>query len=272
MRRRSPAALVLTAALLLVPAACGDDGADEETGTSTTTEAPAETTAGGDDGSTTTAADDGSNTTTTGADDGSTTTTADEGDLPGERIDIHPYEGAHLGVVGVAAGDTLNVRTGPGTTFDVVTELGPLSQEPTATGHNRTVDDGSLWVEVTVDDERSGWVNAAYVSQPGSVVDITDDVPAASGATAVEVAEVVAASRAPAEEGPEPTITVVAEPSEGDGGEEVTIDVIGLGDDAQEGERLIVVAALATGGTGYALVSVESIALCARGVADGLCV
>lgn len=265
--RRSPAVLVLTAALVLGLAACGGDGDDEDTGASTTTEAAATTTAA-TDGSTTTAAGD---TTTTAAEDGSTTTTATDEDLPGEPIDIYPYEGAHLGVIGVEAGDTLNVRTGPGTDFDVVTELNPLSQEPTATGRNRTLDDDSLWVEVTVGDE-TGWVNGAYVAQPGAVVDITADVPAASGETIVELAEAIAAGRAGSEEGPQPTITVVAGPDEGDEGEEITVDVVGLADDAQKGERLTIVAAPATGGTGYAVISVESIALCARGVTgDGLC-
>lgn len=264
--RRSPAVLALTVALVLGLAACGDDGGDEDTGASTTT-AAAETSTTAADGATTTAGE----ATTTTAEDGSTTTAVADEDLPGEPIDIYPYEGAHLGVVGVEAGDTLNVRTGPGTDFDVVAELNPLSQEPTATGRNRTLDDGSLWVEVAVGDE-TGWVNGGYVAQPGAVVDITADVPAASGETAVELAEVIAAGRASSDEGPQPTVTVVAGPNEDEGGEEVTVDIIGLADDAQKGERLIVVAAPATGGTGYAVVSVESIALCARGVTgDGLC-
>jgi uncharacterized protein YraI len=258
--------LALTSVLVLVLAGCGDDGSDdEETGATTTTEAPSSSASDPGDGSTTT---EGPTTTAEGE---GPTTTAGEGDLPGEPIDIYPYEGAHLGVVGVAAGDTLNVRTGPGTDFDVVTELNPLSQEPTATGRNRTLDDDSLWVEVTVDDE-TGWVNGAYVAEPGAVVDVTADVPAVSGATVVELAEAIAAGRAGSEEGPQPTVTVVAGPDAGDEGEEVTVDVIGLADDAQKGERLLVVAAPATGGDGYSVVSVEAIALCARGVtADGLC-
>lgn len=274
---RRPAALLLTAALALGLAACGDDDGDDRSDTATggsTTEAPAATgsegsTSTGEEGSTTTG---GEGSATTTADDGSATTTDPEGELPGEPIDIYPYEGAHLGVVGVAAGDTLKVRTGPGTDFEVVTELNPLSQEPTATGRNRTLDDDSLWVEVTVDDARTGWVNGAYVAEPGAVVDITDDLPAVSGDTIEALGEAVAATRASGGEGAGPMVTVVAGPGEDDGGEEITIDVIGLADDAQKGERLLIVGAPATGGQGYSVVSVESIALCARGVTDdGLC-
>lgn len=263
---RRTAALLLTAALTLGLAACGDDGGDEDTGASTTT-ASAEAAGSSTSDPVDSTEPDGSSTT---VEDG-TTTTAPVGDLPGEPIDIYPYEGAHLGVVGVAAGDTLNVRTGPGTDFEVVTELNPLSQEPTATGNNRTLDDDSLWVEVTVDD-RTGWVNGAFVAEPGAVVDITDDVPSVSGDTIEALGEAVAATRVFEGEGPTPTVTVVAGPSEADGGEEITVDVIGLGDDAQKGERLLIVGAPATGDEGYSVVSVESIALCARGVTDdGLC-
>jgi hypothetical protein len=253
--RRPHAALALTAALVVGLAACGGDGDDEETGASTTTEATTTTAAAGSsttEGSTTTAAD------------GSTTTIA-PGDLPGEPIDIYPYEDAHLGVIGVAAGDTLNVRSGPGTDFDVVTELNPLSQEPTATGQNRTLDDDSLWVEVTVDDA-TGWVNGAFVAQPGSVVDVSGDVGDVSAATMEALAQAVAATRVFEGEGPTPMVTIVAGPD----GLEVTVDVVGLGDDAQKGERLAITAI--EGGDGFAVETVESIALCARGVTDdGLC-
>ena len=61
-------------------------------------------------------------------------------------------------------------------------------------------------------------------------------------------------------------------PVPGDPGE-VTVDVVGLGDDAQRGERLrIVVTGDAAGGS-LAVRTVEATALCARGVsAEGLCV
>lgn len=259
MRRRAPVALLLTAGLVLGLAACGDD--DEGTdGGPTTTEASGSSSAD-PGGSSTTAAGDP---TTTEA-GGETTTTTAEADLPGEPIDIYPYEGAALAVVGVAAGDTLNVRSGPGTDFDVVTELGPLADGFAATGRNRVLDDDSVWAEVEADDA-TGWVNAAYVAQLGTAVDVTADVPATSAATVAALAEAVAAGRAGQGEGPTPTVTVVDGPTDN----EVTVDLIGLADDAQRGERLYIAAAAE--GDGFTATVVEATALCARGVTDdGLC-
>ncbi|HEV7720325.1 MAG TPA: SH3 domain-containing protein [Iamia sp.] len=252
-RRRALLAPVLVLALAVASAGCGDDGDDEEAGASTTTAASSATT---DDGASTTAAD---GSTTTGAD--GSTTSAPAGDLPGEPIDIYPYEGASLAVVGVAAGDTLNVRSGPGTVFDVVIELNPLSQDATATGQNRTVDDDSLWVEVTVDGE-TGWANGAYLSEPGATRDITGEVTVPSrDLSAAEIARQVAGQRSSSDEGPVPAVTVVDEASATD----ATVDLIGLADDAQEGERIHVAVAEGT-------VTVEATALCGRGVsAEGLC-
>ncbi|HMJ76064.1 MAG TPA: SH3 domain-containing protein [Iamia sp.] len=261
-RRRTLLVPVLVVLLAVALAGCGDDGDDEEAGASTTTEASSST-AG--DGSSTTEAD---GSTTTGTD--GSTTTGPAGDLPGEPIDIYPYEGASLAVVGVATGDTLNVRSGPGTDFDVVTELGPLSQDAIATGQNRTVDDDSLWVEVEADGT-TGWVNGAYVAEPGQTTDITAGVGAAGGETMADIGEAVAATRASVEEGPQPTVTVVDGPTvDGDG--RITVDVIGLADDAVKGERLHIVAAPDASGEGFTVTSVEATALCARGVtAEGLC-
>jgi len=259
-RRRTLLAPVLVLAVAL--AGCGDDGDDgEETGASTTTEATSSTAAEG--GSTTEA--DGS-TTTDG--DGSTTT-APAGDLPGEVLDIYPYEGARLAVVGVAADDTLNVRSGPGTDFDVVTELSPLFQDATATGQNRTVDE-SLWVELEADGA-TGWVNGAYVAEPGQTTDVTADIGAVGGETMVDIGEAVAATRASVEEGPQPTVTVVDGPTVADVGQ-IAVDVLGLADDSVKGERLHIVASPDASGEGFTVTSVEATTLCARGVtAEGLC-
>ncbi len=253
MRR---AALALTAALALFGglAGCGDDEGGEDTadGTTTTTSAPA------------TSAEEGSTTTA-----GDTTTTATDGpgaeDLPGEPFDLYPYEGAALAVVGVAAEDTLNVRSGPGTDFDVVTEAAPTAEGLVATGRNRELDDDSVWAEVEVEGA-TGWVNIAFVSEPGAPRDVTLDVPTTVVDTVAEVGEIVSASRVFEGEGPEPTITVVARPSD----TELVIDVLGRGDDAQEGERLHIVAE--PWGEGFHVLSTEATALCSRGVSDGACV
>ena len=259
--RRAP--LLLAGLLLvLVLGACGsdDDPPPEESGT-TTTEADGTTTTETDD---TTTTDDGSSTT-----DG-TPTTIDPADLPGEEIDIYPYEGAELSVVGVAADDTLNVRVGPGTDFDVVTELDPLADGLVATGHNRSIDDGSaFWSEVEVDG-KVGWVNRRFVSELTGTTDVTSQLPQGlEGETMDDLADAVAEARAGVDEGPAPEVTVVDGPSTGDLGE-ITVDLIGYQDDAITGERLHVFGT--PSGDGFVLKTVEATTMCTRGVNEGLCV
>lgn len=254
---------VLLLALVLGVVACGDDDGDDaatDTSSTTTTEAAptsdaAPTTDG--DAATTTTGGEGSTTT-----DGGTSTPGGpvpDDELPGEPIDIYPYEGASLAVVGVAADDTLNVRAGPGTSFDVVVELGPLATGFAATGRNRTLDDSSFWSEVDVDGQ-VGWANVGFLAQLAAPRDITDEVRVSpEGSSPADIAEDVAGQLAPGGEGPTPAITVVQS-----GQTEGIADVIGLADDAQKGERVRVTVADGT-------VSVEATALCARGVSDGLC-
>lgn len=257
--RRTAAALVT--ALLLVTA-CGDDD-DTETSTGTTdTSETTETTA---------------DTTTSTEGTSPTTAAGDPGEPAGERIEIFPYEDAALAVVGVAADDTLNVRSVPGTGGDVVAELDPLADGLTATGHNRQLDDGAIWAEIDTG-ETTGWVNTAYVAQVGTTDDATarlypevDDRPVAD--TLVQLAEQVGGDAFGGEEGvgPEPRIVVVDGPTVGDLGE-VTVDVLDLPDDAVLGERLKIFAE-EEGGESFRLRTVESTTLCRRGVTDeGLCV
>jgi hypothetical protein len=198
-------------------------------------------------------------------------------ELPGERVDIFPDEGESLAVVAVAAGDTLNVRAGPGVDFDVVAELDPLATGIVAGGHNRSLDDGSIWAEVTVDGT-TGWANTAFLAALGATDDITAQLypsPAdrPSAATMEELGERVAEDAAgPAVEGEAPiTITVVAGPTVGDLGE-ITVDVTGFADDSVLGQRLVVFAQPDEGGQSFTVRTVESTTLCRRGVADGLCV
>ncbi|MFW6034017.1 MAG: SH3 domain-containing protein [bacterium] len=194
--------------------------------------------------------------------------------LPGERVDIFPYEGAQLTVVGVAADDTLNVRSGPGLDFDVLTQLDPLATNVTATGHNRSLGDTDVWSELTVDG-KTGWANRAFLMQSGQVTDVTTalfptpaDRPAA--ATMLELGELVAGRRA--SDDPPSDIVVVDGPTVGDV-PEITLDVIGLGGDAQGGERLKIFAERGPGGEGVTVRAVEATRLCLRAVTeDGLCV
>jgi hypothetical protein len=242
MKRRVAA----VAALALVLAGCGEDndGAGAQPAGSTTTPS-------------------------------TTATPASGGALPGERAEIHPYQGARLAVVGVAAADKLKVRSGPGVEFGVVFELGPLASDAVATGHNRSVENGGFWSEITVDD-RTGWANAAFLLQPGQVTDVTAALfptPSArpKAQTMDELAQTVARRRAGAAE-PPAKIVVVDGPTVGDLGE-ITVDVIGLGDDAQGGERLKIFAEPGPPGARFTARTVEATALCSRGVTkDGLCV
>lgn len=190
------------------------------------------------------------------------------GDLPGEPVEGGiPLEGADLGVVGVVAGDVLNVREGPGVDFRSLARLEPLATGLVATGHNRRLPDGGQWAQVTVDGT-TGWVNARYVTHPGQVTDITSELgELPSAPTLEEVATLVAEQRAL--DGPPPTVTVADGPSEGDLGE-IVVDVVGYADDALAGERLHVLAV--PGEAGWTVRTVEATLLCARGVSEGLCV
>lgn len=259
---RSPrrlSASVAALALLLGVAACGDDddGDVDAVTTSSTTEAPTESS-----GPTTEEApdstEDDSDDATEGDDGDGSAGAPTTGDLPGEVVELYPYEGATQSVVGVEAGDTLNVRSGPGTDHDVVAELDPRSAEAVATGHNRVLDDGTTWAELTVGDD-TGWANVAFLAEAGETRDITDEVRVSpEGASPADIAVDVAGQRSPEE--PTPRLTVVHE-SQGLG----VVDLLGIGDDAAKGERITVTVEAGT-------VTVESTVLCARGVSGGLCV
>ncbi|HUG85222.1 MAG TPA: hypothetical protein VMM13_11695 [Euzebya sp.] len=198
----------------------------------------------------------------------------DDGDLPGEVVELFPYEGAELAVVGVEADDTLNVRSGPGVDFDVLVELAPLAEGVVATGHNRHLDDRGIWAEITAEGV-TGWANTAFLTHLGLTVDVTsrlfptpEERPQAE--TMRELGQVVG-QRLSSEEPPS-TITVVDWPTVGDLGE-ITVDVIGLGDDAANGVRLRVFAEPHAGGEGFTVRTVEQTAHCTRGVTDdGVCV
>ena len=116
-------------------------------------------------------------TSTTSSDGAGTSSTTSTAPLPGEEVDIFPYAGAQLGVVGVKTNDELNVRSGPGADFEVVTQLHPLATGIEATGHNRTVGDTGLWSEVTANGV-TGWASTTYLAQLGRIDDITTEIAA----------------------------------------------------------------------------------------------
>jgi len=194
--------------------------------------------------------------------------------LPGERVELYPYEGARLAVVGVSTGDTLKVRAGPGVAFRVVLGLGPLATNAVARGHNRSLGDAGFWSEITVG-ATTGWANTSFLLQLGEVNDITATLfPTAAdrprSESMLQLARTVGELRTSGE--PASRIVIVEGPRLGDLGE-VTVDVIGLGDDSVGGERLKIFAVPTPGGGGITLRTVEATTLCSRGVTtERLCV
>lgn len=186
-------------------------------------------------------------------------------ELAGEPFEGPPVHGtpALLDVIGVAAGDVLNVRAGPGVDADVVATLAPLATDVAATGAARLLP-GSIWLEVEVDGT-TGWANSSFFAFLGSTDDITswllgevDSRPSAPSLEelAAEVAALVASEDPPSE------VVISDGPRIGDLGE-VTVDVIGLGDDAERGLRLVVFATEDDGA--FTLRTVEATSLCSRG-------
>ncbi len=187
--------------------------------------------------------------------------------LPGEPFDIVAPAGTPLVVVGVAHDDVLNVRVGPGVEFDVVADIEPTG-EITSLGLGRLLD-GSIWQAVRAGDVE-GWVNLSFVGQAGSVDDLTQRaIERLGGRPTAEDVEVLGriVAEAFASEDPPSRITMVVGPTSGDV-DEVTFDVIGLGDDSVLGLRLHVFAVADVRG-GVELGSVEATTLCGRGVAEG---
>lgn len=252
--------VVLGIAASLAVAACGGATSDG----STTIVPPAA-------GSTTTSSPDTTAVASTTTAAPSTTT----GDLPGDEVDFFFQEGDVIAVIGVESDDVLNVRSGPGVGSPIVAELEPTADDVVANGHTRSLDDNSFWTEVTVDDT-VGWASVIYLAYLGLTDDITSqvvdanggDVPAAE--TMLDLGMLVAGTRASTEE-PVSAVTVTVDPTVGDLGE-ITIDVVGLGDDAIRGERLHVFGTPDDSGDGFSLMSVERTVLCSRGASDeGFC-
>jgi hypothetical protein len=196
--------------------------------------------------------------------------TGDE--LPGTPAGSHvPEAGAVLPVIGVSGDDVLNVRDLPGPDGRVVAGIAPTG-EATATGRARDVESGR-WVEVTVDGV-TGWVSGRFVALgAGATEDVTAVVLDRHGGSVEassmpELARLVALALTPVDT--EPRVTVAAGPVPGDPAE-ITVDVLGLADDAVLGYRLRVFAV--DDGGASVLRTVEATSLCGRGVtADGLCV
>ncbi len=68
------------------------------------------------------------------------------------------------GVILVAAGDVLNIRSGPGAAFPVTATFSATESSIMRTGPSATVD-GALWVEVSRPGGGSGWVNSRFLTE-----------------------------------------------------------------------------------------------------------
>lgn len=275
MKKPTNRTLALLAAIALTLAACG--GGETAGSTATTTEQPVTTS----EASTTSevpaitaTTEVPATTVTTGAPATSTTTTGSTTTtVPGEAVDFGPAAGDVLGVVGVRHDDVLNVRSGPGVGYPVLTGLDPTEDDVVAKGNTWSIP-GAFWIEVEADGF-DGWVNLRYVAYLGDTDDITAQVIAQLGETpeaetmldlGLIVAEVVL-GEAP-ESDIDPVMSVA--PTVGDLGE-VTYDVLGFADDSVRGSRLHVFATPSENGEGFVLKSVEATTFCARGVSEGLC-
>jgi hypothetical protein len=263
-----PATALFGLAVVLLPSACSRGGS------STVTSSPAASPTGTGTPSPTVTSD--SSATAAPTDGGSPTAasasvTAD-GALPGAPFTWLPA-GRHAAVVGVRAGTTLPLRTAPGPTRAAVTALTPLTTGLVTTGRARRLGTGagvSVWGEVTYRALR-GWLPLGNVGLPADAVDETAETITRLGRTPTATTMLdlgTAVAHAWTSTEPPSTITVSVAPTAGDLGE-ITLDVVGLGDDSVAAQRLHV---FGTPGTGsFTLKSVEATPFCSRGVTAGRC-
>ena len=183
-----------------------------------------------------------------------------------EQVAWAPAAGEAVAVVGVAAGDELNVRGGPGVSNATVATLQPLGTA-VATGRSRMVGT-SAWVEVTTDGEVTGWVNQIYVARLSDEVDVTADLGGLPTAAATDDLGVQVAHQY-WHRVPEGWYDVVIA-DEPEDGTSVTIDLVGFGDDSVLGVRLRIGAELT--GEVFTATTVHATYLCTRGVIDGRCI
>lgn len=253
--------VALVAVVALMATSCSDDDASD-TMESTTTTTVADT-------STTTTAAVTTSTTTTAAVTTSTSVPGSvpvpDADLPGDAFDIAPVAGRSIAVVGVRFDDTLNVRLLPGTAAAVIAELAPTSTDAVATGRARMLPE-SIWWEITTAEGVIGWVGSSFTAQIGPTNDTTAAVITQLGYTPEEASVqdlgfLVADTVDNDPDIPTEIVIVVAADETGDLAE-VTLDVIGLGDDAVRGVRLHVFGMPLESGDGFSLKSVEATDLC----------
>lgn len=224
-------------------------------------------------------------------------------DLPGEPSELGPAEGAGLAVVGIRYDSALNMRAVPN--GEIIARLDNVmdgGREPAiyarrpdsddiittvvwkrgvvATGNTRTLTT-STWHEFLAGD-LTGWSSAAYLAQLGGTDDATSEVVDALGELPVadtmgELGLAVAQTMVSQE--PQSSVVVSGAPGFFEDLGQVTVDIVGIGDDSVRGFRLVIFAHPAENWTEddpgpFTLKSVERTVLCHshRGVSDeGLC-
>lgn len=259
-------------ALLMVLTACSNTSSEPTSSLSSTSQTTTTTVAGTTTLPPSSSSTEPSTTTTLPTQTTSTlpATTTTTTELPGEPMDFGPQEGDRLMVIGVEWNDVLNLRALPGARQAIVSRIPPTDVSVFAHGFTRQVGT-SIWIEVEHQNFQ-GWVNYMFVGYEGQTVDATSSYVAEIGTLPVEdtmldLAMLIAESFVSEEPGS--TVTVTVAPSVGDLGE-ITIDVVGLGDDAIRGLRLHIFAQ--PGPDGFTLKTIEQTFLCGRGVtAEGLC-
>jgi len=256
--------LSLLVVITVSASACGDSDTD----TADTTTSSVDDTATSETTDTT-----GTTSTTASTTTSTTSTTPTTSGLPGEPFVGFAEDGDVLGVVGVAHDDKLNIREAPGTDQALLTRVGPVEDDLTATGRARSLP-RSIWYEVATVDGITGWANSSFLAFVGGVDDATaefldGDDPSVTE-TMQQMGELVAAGFA----SPDPASDIVqsAAPTSGDL-HEITYDVIGIGDDSVAGFRLHIFA-VSNGDNdeGFTLKTIERTTFCWRGLAGELCV
>ena len=145
----------------------------------------------------------------------------------------------------------------------VIAELAPTSRSIVATGRGRALD-LMIWWEVTTEDGRFGWVAAQYTARGDGATDWTSVVTGSVGgvpeaSTMDALGEIVAEALAPTDQGAAPKISMAAAPVFGELGE-VTFDIVGLNDIAEQALRVRVVGQPIDGG--FSLVSADVTVMC----------
>ncbi|MGC0250949.1 hypothetical protein [Pseudactinotalea sp. Z1748] len=206
-------------------------------------------------------------------DEGGSSAGGHSDDLPGEVIEIFPWEGDELAVVVVDHDDVLNVRELPDPGATVVAELDPLTRPVVATGHNRSVDDWGIWAQVQAEGV-TGWANVTFLGYLGRTADADEDFSDVDPADSVEDLALAVGARAAELNGAaeiDNARIAVSGISGPVNSPDVTVDVTGIPDDAQKGERLLMRAGTTASGT-IQVEFVERTIICTRGVSeDGLC-